>query len=283
MRPLSGRTRKTFPYLILEACLGLLLLTSQAGSQTAPARSGGNFTEMVLIAAGKFTMGRDGGPANESPAHTVHLPAFRIDRNLVTLGALARFLNTHGLRGPRGEKYFDDDDSDARIHFRGGRWRSDTGFARHPAAEVSLPGAAAYCRSIGRRLPSEAEWEKAARGADGRLYPWGGAKPGPEVVHSAEYHGDTAPVGRFPKGASPYGVLDMGASLAEWTRSAHRPYPYRPNDGRENPVTKIDRVLRGGVVLFRPGSRTATFRGVMSPRGQLAGHAFIGFRCAKDG
>ncbi len=240
---------------------------------------------MIRIPAGAFTMGRAGGPANEAPPHTVRLPAFWIDQRLVTQEEFARFLNQNpaGPRGPRGERYFDEDDEDARIHLRGGRWTADPGFERNPAAEASLPGAAAYCASLGKRLPSEAEWERAARGGDGRLYPWGNAPPSPETVHFARHHGDAGPVGSRPAGASPHGVLDMGAFLSEWTRSAHRPYPYRAEDGREDLSAEADRVLRGGLTLGQRGPRTATHREVMSPRRQRAGHAYVGFRCAKEG
>ena len=87
----------------------------------------------------------------------------------------------------------------------------------------------------------------------------------------------------LPGGASPYGVLDMGAFLSEWTRSAHRPYPYQKGGGRDDLSAEAARVLRGGVELGQRGPRTATHREVMSPRRQSAGHAYVGFRCGKDG
>ena len=242
---------------------------------------------MILIPAGDFTMGRRGGPKNEAPPHPVKLPAFWMDRNLVTQQQFADFLNAKEISqatpGPIGEHFFDFDDPDARIRFEEGRWRPHPSFGQNPAAEVSLPGAAAYCRHTGKRLPSEVEWEKAARGTDGRLYPWGNALPDGHTVHFAEYHGHTAPVGSLPGGASLYGVLDMGAFVSEWTQSAHRPYPYQAEDGREDLALEADRVLRGGVALGQRGPRTATHREVMSRRRQRAGHAYVGFRCAKDG
>ncbi len=241
---------------------------------------------MIFIPAGEFTMGRDGGPENEAPAHRVELPAFWIDRNLVTQAQYAEFMNAAGIErgrpGPRGKHYFDFDDPDARIRFDRGRWRADPGFERNPAAEMNLEGAEAYCRRAGKRLPSEAEWEKAARGRGGRLYPWGSAPPDRRTVHFAEYHGHTAPVGSLPGGASPYGALDMGAFLTEWTRSAYIPYPYRPGPARGDLSAEAARVLRGGVALGQRGPRTATHREVMAGR-QRAGHAYVGLRCAKDG
>ncbi len=242
---------------------------------------------MILIPAGAFTMGRSNGPKNEAPSHRLNLPAFWIDQKLVTQKKYADFMNTirlpqaHG--GPPGAHYFDYDDPDARIRFDKGRWQADPGFEQNPAAEVSLPGAEASCTHLGKRLPSEAEWEKAARGNDGRLYPWGNKKPSKRTVLFANYHGHTAPVGSLPGGASPYGVLDMGALLSEWTRSAHRPYPFQKGDGREDPTAEAARVLRGGVELGQQGPRTATHREIMSPRRQRAGHAEGGFRCGNEG
>ena len=238
---------------------------------------------MILVPAGPFTMGREGGPPDEAPPHTLTLPAFWIDRTLVTQADFARFLNANGSRGPRGERYFDEEDEDARIHRKEGRWAADPGFERHPASEASLRGAAAYCAWAGKRLPSEAEWEKAARGTDGRLYPWGNEPPSPRTSHTARHHGDAAPAGSLPGGASFHGVLDMGASLSEWTRSARRPYPYRPGDGREAFTLEEDMVLRGGLTLGQRGPRTATHREAMSPRRVRAGHAYVGFRCAREG
>ncbi|MEK6710469.1 MAG: SUMF1/EgtB/PvdO family nonheme iron enzyme [Nitrospinota bacterium] len=262
----------------LIAILPFPQLAALPAPQDAPA-------EMVPIPAGPFTMGREGGPPEEAPAHTLTLPAFWIDRTLVTQAGFARFLNANpaGPRGPQGERYFDEDDADARIRLKEGRWTADPGFERHPASEASLAGAIAYCAWAGMRLPSEAEWEKAARGPDGRLHPWGAAPPSASTSHTARHHGDAAPVGSLPGGASPYGVLDMGAFLSEWTRSAHRPYPYQAGDGREALSLAEDMVLRGGLTLGQRGPRTATHREAMTPRRTRAGHAYVGFRCAREG
>jgi formylglycine-generating enzyme required for sulfatase activity len=210
---------------------------------------------MILIPAGVFTMGRSGGPKEEAPSHRLNLPSFWIDRKLVTQKQYADFMNkiklpqAHG--GPSDEHYFDYDDPDARIRFDQGRWQADSGFGQNPASEVSLPGAEAYCRHLGKRLPSEAEWEKAARGGDGRLYPWGKELPSKRTVHFSDYHGHTAPVGSLPGGASPYGVLDMGALLSEWTRSAHESYPYQMSDGREDLTIETHASCAAGSSLAR--------------------------------
>src|SRR3972149_10122244 len=140
---------------------------------------GAQVDDMVVVPAGLFTMGSDRGPSDERPSHTVVLPAFRIDRNKVTNQEMAEFLNAKGLKSPEGEEYYDWDDSDARIHRRDGRFTVDPGFERHPAVEVSWFGARDYCAWRGKRRPTEAAWEKAARGRDGRPHPRGNAAPPP--------------------------------------------------------------------------------------------------------
>lgn len=122
------------------------------------------------------------------------------------------------------------------------------GYADHPAAGVNWFDALAYCRWLRERtglpvaLPSEAEWEKAARGADGRRYPWGNEPP---TARRVNLHHAT-PVGQYsPQGDSPYGCADMAGNVWEWTRSTYQPYPYNPADGREELEVDMPRVLRG--------------------------------------
>jgi len=243
---------------------------------------GGKFAGMVLIPAGEFTMGRDSGPKNETPAHKLFLPAFHIDRNLVTAREYAKFIQEKGPTGPNGEIYLDAADPDALVHNRGGKWLPKEGFENHPAGEMSRYGAAAYCTWAGKRLPSEAEWEKAARGTDGRLYPWGNDMPRPDLAFIGGFRGQTVPVGQFPKGASPYGVLDMAGQVWEWTRSIYKPYPYNPKDGREEPASTDTVVARGGNSSSGPEGLTSTSREAVDAGRAAGGHAYIGFRCVSD-
>lgn len=243
---------------------------------------GGKFAGMVLIPAGEFTMGRDGGPGDEAPAHKLFLPAFYIDRNLVTAREYAKFIQEKGPTGPKGEMYLDVADPDALVHNQDGKWLPKGGFENHPAGEMSRYGAAAYCAWAGKRLPSEAEWEKAARATDGRLYPWGNDPPRPDLAFIGGFRGQTVPVGQFPKGASPYGVLDMAGQVWEWTRSIYKQYPYNPKDGREEPAPTDTVVARGGNSSSGPEGLTSTSREAVDPGRASGGHAYIGFRCVAD-
>lgn len=239
--------------------------------------------DMVVIPAGAFTMGSDDGPQDERPAHRVTLGAFAIDRVAVSNAKFAEFLEAHGPRDARGIRFYDDDDPDARIHRAGGRWRPDAGFDRHPTVEVTWLGATTYCEWRGKRLPTEAEWEKAARGADARRYPWGTESPDPSRARFAAGWNETAPVGRLPRGASPYGALDMAGNVWQWVSSAYRPYPYSAADGREEAAPGAVRGTRGGGHDSPATEVTATQRGRNLSRNPAAGHHNIGFRCARSG
>ncbi len=236
---------------------------------------------MVRVPAGVFLMGSNDGPDDERPQHKVALAAFFIDRTKVTNGAFALFLNAVGARGPRGENYFDIDDNDARIRRRDGKWQADAGHEDHPVVEASWPGALAYCAWLGKRLPTEAEWEKAARGTDGRKYPWGNEAPDPTRAHFGGGWNDLRPAGSFAKGASPYGALDMAGNGWEWVSSAYRPYPYQPNDGREDLTAQQVRGTRGGGHDSRASELTTTHRGRHVSRNPRGGHHNVSFRCAR--
>jgi iron(II)-dependent oxidoreductase len=224
---------------------------------------------------------RDDGPEDERPAHKVSLGEFFIDRNQVTNDQFAKFLDAAGIQGRRGEKYYDADDNDARIHRRNGKWLADAGHENRPVVEASWFGAAAYCLWLGKRLPTEAEWEKAARGADGRRYPWGNEPPNASRAHFNAGWNDFRDAGSLPKGASPYGALDMAGNGWEWVSSAYLPYPYNPADGREDLTREQVRVTRGGGHDSSADELTATHRGRHVSRNFRSGHHNIGFRCAR--
>jgi iron(II)-dependent oxidoreductase len=237
-------------------------------------------SEMVAIPAGPFTMGSNEGPEDERPAHEVTLPPFSIDRFPVTNAQYADFLNLELAKAGPAARLYDIDDPDARIHRRGDRWVADPGYESHPVVEVPWAGALAYCAVRGKRLPTEAEWEKAARGTDGRRYPWGSELPERRRAQFAAGWNETAPVDAFPAGASPYGVRDMSGNAWEWVSSAYRPYPYRADDGREDPRAAAVRGTRGGGHDSPASEITTTHRGRALSRNPASGHHNIGFRCA---
>ncbi len=267
--------------LFLGAWIGIS--TFAPGGKAASLEGKGKFAGMILIPAGPFTMGRDNGPPDEAPAHEVFLANFYIGRNLVTVADYAKFIQEKGPTGPQGEMYLDVEDPDALIYRQKEGWIPVKGYENYPAAELSWYGAVAYCQWLGKRLPSEAEWEKAARGNDQRLYPWGNKPPGPELAYVDGFRGETVPVGQFPAGASPYGVLDMSGQLWEWTRSVHEPYPYDPKDGREELSSGGSRVARGGNAGSEMEGLTTTAREIVTPWRAESGHAYFGFRCAASG
>lgn len=276
------------------------LLVLAGWSAALPAQT----AEMVEVPAGAFTMGRDDGPEDERPAHRVEVGRFLIDRMPVTNAQIAGFLEAQGLEGGSediharkragnsasssngntgGTRYrrYDDDDNDARIHRVNGRWRADAGFEHHPVNEVPWAGARDYCAWQGKRLPTEAEWEKAARGTDGRRYPWGNTAPAATRARFASGWNQSAPVDAYPAGASPYGVLDMAGNQWEWVASLYQPYPYRADDGRESLTADGVRGTRGGGHDSSAAELTTTQRGRTLSRAPHAGHHNIGFRCVR--
>jgi formylglycine-generating enzyme required for sulfatase activity len=203
--------------------------------------------EMVLIPAGEFLMGSDpkkvqGANVVEQPQHILHLPDYYLARTPVTNTQYAAFVGASGHDRPK--------------HWQGGK--PPQGKDDHPVVNVSWHDAVAYCRwlseATGRpyALPSEAQWEKGARGADGRIYPWGDQWDASRCNAGKGGKGDTTPVETYPQGASPYGLLDMAGNVWEWTTSVYKNYPYDPDDGRENLEAGDDvrRVLRGGAFYY---------------------------------
>ena len=240
-----------------------------------------NSRDMVRIPGGTFVMGNSDSVHDERPQHQVNVAEFFIDRTPVTNAQFAQFVNAKGTQSPDGQRWYDTDDNDARIHRREGQWIPDAGAENNPVVEASWYGALVYCGWRGKRLPTEAEWEKAARGTDGRKYPWGNEAPDQSRAHFGAGWNDLRPVGGLPKGASPYGVLDLAGNGWEWVSSAYLPYPYNPKDGREDLTRLQVRVTRGGGHDSSPEELTATHRGRQVSRNPRGGHHNIGFRCAR--
>ncbi len=277
---------------------------------TARAAAPSMAEDMVAIPGGTYTLGSDRGARDARPAHTVTLAPFAIDRTEVTAAAFAAFLNGLDVRvladapagavrrdqlaGPDARLLFEGregeqqrplialDDEHSLIGLKGGRFVAAEGFANHPVPEVTWDGAVAFCAARGARLPTEAEWEAAARGREGRTYPWGEARPDATRAVIGRRSGETEPVGSRPAGATPEGLLDMAGNLQEWTSTLYRPYPYDPADGRETPGVAGERVTRGGDHVYDDGPATLTgFHRTGFSRAPDRGHRQIGFRCAR--
>jgi len=222
---------------------------------------------MVLIPAGEFIMGSPEGEGNdnEHPQHTVFLDAFYIDKYEVTNAQYEQFMQATGHKAPN---HWDDERYNQPLQ---------------PVIGVTWHDAAAYAEWAGKRLLTEAEWEKAARGGDGRKYPWGNEWDGSKC--NSKGGGDgyeyTAPVGSFLAGASPYGVMGMAGNIWEWVYDFYDE-EYYIQSPRENPKGSDfgDRcVLRGGSWDDNPSSLRCTERYSYEP---TSSRDNVGFRCAQD-
>jgi formylglycine-generating enzyme required for sulfatase activity len=219
----------------------------------------------VYVPAGEFTMGADdpdaqtpskpGRAYSEIPVHQVTLEAYWIDQYEVTVGQYEQCVNAGACKVPHLESSGYDGDSAYRPKYYGNPEYKD-----YPVIWISWFYSKDYCTWAGRRLPTEAEWEKAARGTDARKYTWGNDPVNSKFANLCDANclfpqgnglyddgwANTAPVGSFPDGASPYGAMDMAGNVWEWTSSLIKDYPYDPNDGREDPTVSGERVWRGG-------------------------------------
>jgi formylglycine-generating enzyme required for sulfatase activity len=244
--------------------------------------------EMILIPAGEFLMGSDPqkdphARSDEQPQHTLFLPDYAIAKTPVTNAQYALFLRASRHKPPR--------------HWRVWRWKHrwpPLGRKNYPVINVSWHDALAYCRWLAEvtgkpyHLPNEPEWEKAARGTDGRIHPWGNVWE-PRRCNIGEELGKecTTPVDAYPEGASPYGLLDAIGNVWEWTRSLwgrslaepEFKYPYDPADGRENlrAADDVRRVLRGVSFFNDRASARCASRYRYSPANR---YVSVGFRVA---
>jgi len=145
---------------------------------------------------------------------------------------------------------------------------------------VDWSQARTYAAWVGGRLPTEAEWEKAACGTDERVYPWGNAEPNDQRLNYNNKVGHTSAVGSYPAGASPYGALDMAGNVWEWTSSQYRGYPYKADDGREDATGEDARVLRGGSFTRTRDYVRCAYRSRLDPS---ARNLNVGFRVVSPG
>ncbi len=215
---------------------------------------------MVPIPAGEFVSGDRHPDLDEPEPHPETTGAFWMDKHEVTNEQFARFLNAQA-----GDVSPNLDPAVPGLVREGGAWRAAPGRERHPVAGATWYGAEAYARWVGGRIPTALEWEKAARGTDGRTYPWGEETPDATTCNFGQTGlGDTAPVGSFPKGASPYGVLDMAGNVYERVLGPRGPGSIRS----------------GGFVCPMAWQMRASDRCGYALE---SSHPSVGFRCVTDG
>ncbi len=260
-------------HAILIGFAMLLAVPLQAAEPT-----GKDGAPMVLVPAGPFPMGvppgdRDGG-RDEYPRHQVDLDAFYIDKHEVTNGHYHQFVKATRHRTPQHPK------NQARTLWKGDQ--VSEAIAERPVVNVDWHDADAYCTWAGKRLPTEAEWEKAARGTDDRRFPWGNVEPTAKHLNfNQQWIGEKTlmPVGSYEAGKSPYGAYDMAGNVWEWVADWYDPayYEKSPAKNPTGPGTGTDKVLRSsGWAVETPMVRIFT---------RVKSDPFIrnestGFRCA---
>ena len=237
----------------------------------AVSRLGDAPNEMIHIPAGEFIMGSNDRLSDEGPEHTSSTGNYLIDKFEVTNLQYKKYIDDAGKRAP---SHFD-------------RRNIPAGKADHPVTFVSWFDAKKYCDWAGKRLPTEQEWEKAARGTDGRIFPWGNLfainmANTPVRWDEMKQEGDTSPVGAFPKGLSPFGLHDTAGNVWEWVDAWYKGHP--GNEKASENFGEIYRVLKGGswwdCSFYKCGISAPVFnRSFFNPRVK---NSSFGFRCAKD-
>ena len=220
--------------------------------------------EWVTVPAGEFTMGSN-DYGDEQPIHQVYLSEYQIARHPVTNAQYELFVKANSYAAPN--------------HWENGK--IPPGKENHPVVNVTWEDAQAFCTWAGVRLPTEAEWEKAARGTDGRKYPWGNEPPTMELCNFNRNVGDTTPIGSYPKGASPYGVLDMAGNVWEWVNDWYDGsyYSQSPSVNPQGPASGTRRVLRGGAWNYGDNYVRSAVRDFVGP---VYWNLYNGFRCVRS-
>jgi serine/threonine-protein kinase len=220
---------------------------------------------MVYVAGGTFEMGSTQGNADEQPVHSVTLDGFWIDRTEVTNVQYTGCVAAGVCSLPSESGSFSRDS-----------YYGDSQYAEYPVIWVSWDDATTYCEWAGGRLPSEAEWEVAARGPDGHVYPWGNDPPDDTLLNYNHHVGDTTRVGSYPKGQSWVGALDMAGNVWEWVNDWYGSYPSELQVNPVGPASGQARVLRGGSWKRNERAVRAALRNNDTPVNR---YDDVGFRC----
>jgi len=231
--PQTQKSRKILPWFVgilsvIVISSGIFALQQTTGGESIPTKTN---MEMVFVPAGEFLMGDDDLDRNMRPQHKVYLDAYWIDQTEVTNKQYRTCIMDGGCRGDEPTHYVYDDSKED-----------------HPVVYVTWQNAYDFCDWAGKTLPTEAQWEKAARGTEGIKFPWGNSTPTLSHGNFDQYAEGTKPVGSYSLGASPYGALDMAGNVFEWTKDwyqwdYYKESPYRNPQG---PADGFARVKRGG-------------------------------------
>jgi formylglycine-generating enzyme required for sulfatase activity len=248
--------------------------TPAAGAPAISSSGAMDETELILIPAGEFTMGHNSS-YDTLPVRRMNLPAFYIDKYEVTNKRYKRFLDATGYKVPRSYQ----ESADAAYVWDWQKRMYPEGKGDDPVVLVSWDDAKAFCAWAGKRIPTEAEWEKAARGSQGKAYPWGNDWANGKANTSESGRKQTAPVGTFKDDVGKYGedgVYDLAGNVSEWVEEWFAPYP-------GNPMTSYEernkyRVLRGGSWDYAHSIANGYHRQYALPQSQMTA---IGFRCVK--
>lgn len=224
----------------------------------------------VYVPAGSFSMGGDIEQSEAQPAHTVTLSAYWIDQTEVTNGMYALCVDAGQCEPP-----YHSDSKTQRSYF------GNATYDNYPVVWLNWEKASAYCTWAERRLPTEAEWEYAARGDDGRTYPWGNDPLACNLANYKGCMGDTTAVGSYPEGASPFGVLDMAGNATEWVNDWFGAYPFEAVVDPQGPTSGEYQILRGGSFFLIDKNLQSSYRLASFT---IPGYSYYdsGFRCAQS-
>ena len=271
LNPTETNVQPTFTLLPTNTSTPISTETRILASSTPDIRtifSDKDHMNLLYVPAGEFTMGSSSGFDNERPAHTVYLDEFWIDQTEVTIHMYSLCVKAKICKEPIIKR-----------SFRYANYYGSPDFEKYPVIHVDWNMAKTYCEWADRRLPTEAEWEKAARGDQALTYPWGNEEPNHHLLNFDNPIGELTAVGSYPNGASPYGALDMAGNAWEWVADWYSEtyYASSPTSNPLGPKSGQERVLKGGSWLDNSIRVRSSNRNHARPDDACVN---CGFRCA---